>query len=323
MKPARLFRSAWLAATLLAIPMMAVPMLAPMTAMGATKGTTATDTLARFDDARQIVSLPNGIDMAYIDRGPRDGRPVILVHGYTDSARDWFPARAAFAPRDRLILIDLRGHGHSSKPACCYALVDFAWDIHLLMDHLGLQRADLVGHSLGSLVVQVFAENWPDRVKHAVLISSTGGLSPTPTPREQSERTAGFDFRTPISQLHDPIDPDSAFMRAWWSSPTPVDPDFLRRQRFDSAHIPAAIWLAVLDQALTGFDPQPGLARLKAPCLLIWGEKDPIMMPEVRRTLIAGLPGAQVVVFPGLGHNPFWEQPGTVVGRIDGFLDSP
>ncbi|GBQ29187.1 putative hydrolase [Gluconacetobacter sacchari DSM 12717] len=197
MKPGRLIRAAWLAAAMLAAPAAA-----------------GTETPARFDDARRIASLPDGIDMAYIDRGPRDGRPVILVHGYTDSARDWLPALSAFAPRDRLILIDLRGHGHSSKPECCYALVDFAWDIRLLMERLGLQRADLVGHSLGSLVVQVFAENRPDRVKHVVLIASTGGLSPTPTPRERAGRTAGFDSRTPISRLREPIDPDSAFMRA-------------------------------------------------------------------------------------------------------------
>lgn len=281
------------------------------------------ETPAQFDDARRTVSLPDGIDLAFIAIGPRDGRPVILVHGYTDSARDWFPALWAFSPRDRLIIVDLRGHGRSSKPGCCYALVDFAWDIRLLMDHLGLKRADLVGHSLGSLIVQVFAENWPDRVKHVVLVSSTGGPAAAPTPRERAERRAAFDFRTPISRLRDPIDPDSAFMRAWWSSPTPVDPDFIRRQRVDSAHIPAAVWLAVLDQGLTGFDPQPGLARLKAACLLIWGEKDPIMPPEVRRTLIAALPGAQVAIYPGLGHNPFWEQPRAVVGRIDRFLDGP
>ncbi|MBO1324961.1 alpha/beta hydrolase [Acetobacter sp. TBRC 12305] len=278
-------------------------------------------TLAQFDAARKVVSLPDGIDMAYIDIGPRDGRPVILVHGYTDSARDWFPALGAFSPHDdRLIIVDLRGHGRSSKPACCYALVDFAWDIHLLMDRLGVQKADLVGHSLGSMIVQVFGETWPERVRHVVLISSTGGPSAAPTPRERAERKTAFDFRTPISQLHDPIDPNSAFMRAWWSSPTPVDPEFLSRQREDSAHMPAAVWLAVLDQGLTGFDPQPGLARLKAPCLLIWGEKDPIMVPEVRHSLIAALPGAQVAIYPGLGHNPFWEQPNAVIGRIDRFL---
>ncbi|GAA4496486.1 alpha/beta fold hydrolase [Gluconacetobacter tumulicola] len=314
MMPVRLLRILRLALVWLAAPMVA----------GATVATGAgAETLAQFDNARRIVSLPDGIDLAVIEMGPRTGRPVILVHGYTDSARDWFPALGAFSPRDRLILVDLRGHGHSSKPACCYALVDFAWDLRLLMDRLGLQNADLVGHSLGSMIVQVFAENWPERAKHVVLISSTGGPSPTPTSQDLADRKDGFDFRTPISRLHDPIDPDSAFMRAWWSSPTPVDPAFLERQRVDSAYIPAAVWLAVLDQGLTGFDPHPGLARLKAPCLLIWGEKDPIMLPEVRRTLIAALPGAQVTVYPGLGHNPFWEQPRAVIDRIDRFLDTP
>jgi pimeloyl-ACP methyl ester carboxylesterase len=112
-------------------------------------------------------------------------------------------------------------------------------------------------------------------------------------------------------------------MIAWWDSPTPVDPDFIRRQRRDAAAIPIRVWLAVLDQGLpvnAYADLQGTLPRLKAPTLLIWGSKDPIMEPEVRQSLRDGLPGAKVQVFEGLGHNPFWEDPRGVADAINAFL---
>ncbi|GBQ66857.1 putative hydrolase [Ameyamaea chiangmaiensis NBRC 103196] len=283
-------------------------------------GSRASTELERYDASRQTIVLPNGERLAFIDRGPRDGTPVVLIHGYTDSARDWFPLVPALPAHYRLIIPDLRGHGASSKPDCCYTLVDFAYDIKLLLDHLGIARADIVGHSLGSLVTQSLAENWPDRVHRVVLISSSGGLKACPSDKERQERGSAMDFRTPILQLHDPIDPNSPFMKMWWSSPTPVDAEFLRRQRVDSAHMPARVWLAVLDQGLSGLDLQAGLPRLKAPTLLIWGEKDPIMTPEMRGTLVAGLPSAQVVTFAGLGHNAFWEKPANVASTIASFL---
>ena len=74
-------------------------------------------------------------------------------------------------------------------------------------------------------------------------------------------------------------------MVAWWSSPTPVNEEFIRRQRRDSARISLNVWLAVLDQGLGTSDLQATLPRLKAPCLLIWGEVDPIMGEGVRATL--------------------------------------
>ena len=114
-------------------------------------------------------------------------------------------------------------------------------------------------------------------------------------------------------------------MIAWWDSPTPVDPDFIRRQRKDAAGIPLRVWLAVLDQGLmptiSYADLQSTLPRLKAPTLLIWGSKDPIMEEDDAQDVAQALPAAKVKVFDGLGHNPFWEDPRGVADVINGFLD--
>ncbi|MGH8337692.1 MAG: alpha/beta fold hydrolase, partial [Gammaproteobacteria bacterium] len=202
---------------------------------------------------------------------------------------------------------------------CCYTRLDFAYDIKLLLDALGVKKADIVGHSLGSIVAQTFAEYWPGRTAKVVLISSTGGAPPGTAEKPH------MDFAAEIRKLKEPIDPNSPFMIAWWSSPTPVDPDFIRRQRRDAAAIPLSVWLAVLDQGLSAdtayADLQRTLPRLKAPALLIWGSKDPIMDEDVRQSLRHALPKAEVKIFDGLGHNPFWEDPKGVAAVINKFLN--
>jgi pimeloyl-ACP methyl ester carboxylesterase len=272
--------------------------------------------LDEFDALKKVLLLPNSEHLAYIDMGDPKGPPVVLIHGYTDNARDWVPLIPYLSKHYRLIVVDIRGHGRSDKPECCYARIDFAYDIKLLLDALHIAKADIVGHSLGSMITQVLAEQWPDRVRKVILISSTGGPRPGSRPEKPE-----FDFAAEIRKLQEPIDPDSPFMVAWWDSPKPVNPEFIRRQRRDAANIPLAVWLAVLDQGANPADIQRNLPKLKAPALLIWGSDDPIMEEEVRQTLREALPSATVKVFEGLGHNPFWEEPQAVAVVINEFLD--
>jgi pimeloyl-ACP methyl ester carboxylesterase len=273
--------------------------------------------LDAFEALKKTAHLPDGESLAYLTLGDPNGAPVVLIHGYTDNARDWVPLIPYLSKHFHLVVVDLRGHGRSSKPDCCYTLPDFAYDIVLLLDTLGVRKADVVGHSLGSMIAQVFAEDWPERTDKVVLISSTGGPPPGAPPKKPQ-----FDFAAQIRQLKEPLDPDSPFMVSWWDSPTPVDADFIRRQRRDSAAIPLRVWLAVLDQGLGDLaDLQRTLPRLKAPTLLVWGSADPIMEPAVRETLRRALPRAQVKIFSGLGHNPFWEDPHACAAVINAFLE--
>ena len=270
--------------------------------------------LDTFDAAKKSTALPNGETLASVEMGNPKGKPLVLIHGYTDNARDWVPLLPYLDQSRRIIVVDIRGHGKSSKPECCYTRFDFAYDIKLLLDAKKIGKADIVGHSLGSIITQTFAELWPERTNRVVLISSTGGPRPGSPPKPPK-----FDYAAQIRALKEPIEPDSPFMIAWWDSPTPVDADFIRRQRKDAAGIPLRVWLAVLDQGLAGENLQATLPRLVAPTLLIWGAEDPIMEEEVRQTLRAALPKAEVKIFDHLGHNPFWEKPAEVAEVINKF----
>jgi hypothetical protein len=84
--------------------------------------------LAAFDALKTKIVLPNGLRLAYARSGAPVGRPVVQIHGYTNTARDWVPLAPHLAKDLRLILVDIRGHGPVSKHECCYSRVDFAFD---------------------------------------------------------------------------------------------------------------------------------------------------------------------------------------------------
>src|SRR5258707_8088043 len=124
--------------------------------------------LDEFDGLKKVVLLPNSEHLAYIDMGDPKGPPVVLIHGYTDNARDWVPLIPYLSKHYRLIVVDIRGHGRSDKPECCYARIDFAYDIKLLLDALHIPKPDIFGHSLGTMTTQGLPDQCPARVPKAI-----------------------------------------------------------------------------------------------------------------------------------------------------------
>jgi pimeloyl-ACP methyl ester carboxylesterase len=276
---------------------------------GAAAAALTAERIENFDRRKTSTVLSNGQTIAYIEAGSKQAPAVVLIHGYTDSARDWLPVEPLLEKRFRLIIVDLRGHGASGKPECCYTRFDFAYDIELLLRSLQIRTADVVGHSLGSIVAQTLAELWPGRIRRLILISSTG----------TSFGTQGW--LTDVQRLEDPVDPDSRFMRDWWSQSIAINPEaFSSRQRRDAAAIPARLWRAIADQTLVGMDLEPMLPRVRAPTLLIWGARDTLVTEEGREVLRRGIAGSRVRIFDSLGHDLFWEDPSAVASAMTDFL---
>jgi pimeloyl-ACP methyl ester carboxylesterase len=285
-------------------------------AIGAASQTLTPAYLDRFEAQKMFVVLSNGERLAYIDEGPRNAPTLVLIHGYTDSARDWAPIAPLLTPRFRLLIVDLRGQGASGKPDCCYTRFDFAYDIKLLLNRLHIPSADIAGHSLGSLVAQTFAELWPESTRRLILISSTG----TAFGSDEPFKSPGW--LDPVMALRDPIDPDSAFMRDWWKISIEYNNEFARRQRHDAAAIPAPVWRAIADQSLIGVDLRSMLVRVQAPTLLVWGGRDTLVSEAGKDALRTGIARAEARIFPSLGHDLFWEDPPAVADALIGFLTS-
>ena len=240
--------------------------------------------------------------------GNPEGVPLLLIHGFTDNSRSW----SLIAPylKDRHIYaIDLRGHGESSAPECCYTFSDFANDAFLFLEEMNMNQVDLVGHSLGSMTAQMLAARYPESVRNVVLISTTTSTGGGP----------GTWLWDNIMMLEPPIEADGEFMVNWYWNPNPVDPEFIAAERAESANVPIHVWEGVLWGTNTA-DLAPISSLVTAPMMIIWGDQDQLMDAPQQENLRAAFPDARFETFQGAGHNMFWEQPERAAELIDSFL---
>lgn len=264
---------------------------------------------ADWAGAKKMVKLTNGISLAYVDIGTPTGKPTLLIHGYTDNSRSW-SLIAPYLKNRRLLAIDLRGHGKSDAPACCYAYTDFADDASLFLEAMGVAKADVIGHSLGSMTAQLLAAQHPDKVDHVVLISSTTAIGGGP----------GSWLWDNVTKLTAPIDPNSQFMKDWYANPNPVDEDYITRERTESAAVPLHVWNGVLWGTVVN-DLTLIAPMVKAPVLVLWGDQDGLFDLSHQEKLEKAYPEADFEIFKGAGHNMFWEFPEKAAKIINLYLD--
>lgn len=113
----------------------------------------------------------NGIEIGYQDRG--QGEPLVLVMGLGASSLKWEPHILCYEKHFRVLAIDNRGSGCSSKPECeAYSIADMAADVIALLDALGIERAHVNGISMGGAVAQYLAIHYPDRIKSVILTNT-------------------------------------------------------------------------------------------------------------------------------------------------------
>lgn len=271
---------------------------------------------------RRTVQLANGLRMGYVELGDPSRPALIFLHGYTNSSLGYLPLGRLLARDYHVFLLDQRGHGESDKPPCCYTRLDFAHDAKLFLDHFGIARAHIAGHSLGGMVAQTLAAFWPERIDRLMVIGSTIGRLSLPAPDSPPPPPTFGPLDAEIRALRDPIDPDSPFMKIWWTVPG-LDPQIQYHMRRESARIPAAIWNAILDQGDVSRDLRTTAGRIRAPTLLLFGGKDTLFTADDNRELARWLPHAQAVTLPDLGHSLPEEDPQAVAEVLRQFLRQP
>ncbi|MEE9274151.1 MAG: alpha/beta hydrolase [bacterium] len=114
----------------------------------------------------------NGVNLNYNVRG--DGPPLVLLHGFTASGYVWEPAQEFLAARAKVFTLDIRGHGDSEKPPGPYSIQGFADDLLALLNFLGLDKVDLMGHSMGGRTALLFALGHGDRLSRLMLVGASG-----------------------------------------------------------------------------------------------------------------------------------------------------
>jgi non-heme chloroperoxidase len=256
------------------------------------------------------VSVGPGLALDVGEAGPPDGRPVILIPGLSDSWPSYLPLMAEM-PRDlRLIAISLRGHGDSDKPAGQYSIAEMAGDVLSAMDGLGLVQADMVGHSLGSIVAQKLAEMAPERVRSLTLIGAFIRLGANPS-------VVGL-WDEAIAPMTEPIDP--GFVREFQESA--VGPDtprpIIERAVSESMKLRAEDWKDALAAGMAA-DLTHALARFDGPVLVLHGQLDDYCLVTEQAELAEG--GRRSLVSQAQwGHSPHWEHPSAVASLLARFL---
>jgi pimeloyl-ACP methyl ester carboxylesterase len=260
------------------------------------------------------VELAGRATLRVVERGDRRGRPVVLLHGLADSWRVFQPTIEELPPSLHIIAVTQRGHGDASRPTVGYGLPDLSADVLALLDALAVERAVIVGHSMGSAVALRFAVDHPERVRGLVLIGAGSQARGTPAARAYWDRV--------LAELHDPIPRDFVTTMAERSFVKCVPPELLATLIDESAKVPLHVWQGLLAARWRGDgDYANELTRVTAPTLLLWGDRDSRYPRSEQEALLAGIHGARLVVFAGAGHMLHVEEAEWCAREIGAFVD--
>ncbi len=272
----------------------------------------------------QRVSV-NGIEMVYDEAGSGE-RPFVLVHGFTGCRDDFASQLPALARLGRTIVPDQRGHGQSTNTgdAKTYNLVQLVDDLARLLDAIGVERCDLLGHSMGGMVALRFALAHPSRVLSLVAMD-TAAAPLGHVPRDMFEKGGEIGRSAGMEKLH-------AILRARAAeNPARTAADRRLEQEWGERY-----W-ARHRMRLTAMDPEaflalgialsdqeslvPRLAQIRCPTLVMVGEED-LAFLEPADVMEKGIPGARRVTIPRAGHSPQIETPEAWFGAIQAHLEA-
>jgi len=258
-----------------------------------------------------------------------NGPAVLLIHGIGDSSDTWASVIPGLAQHYRVIVPDLLGHGHSDKPRADYSIGGYANGMRDLLSVLGIDRATLVGHSLGGGIAMQFAYQYPERTERIVLVS-TGGVGRQVTPLLRAASLPGADLVLAALNLPGMRTQIGWLVKLLQMSGTRLGidgPDVLRVVDALPDATARAAFIRTL-RAVVDWRGQVGTLMDRCyltegmPTMLIWGDKDPIL-PALHAGLAhVAMPGSRLELFPNTGHFPFHTEPQRFLSVIRDFIDT-
>jgi pimeloyl-ACP methyl ester carboxylesterase len=235
------------------------------------------------------------------------GPPLLLIHGLGYARWGWEPVVEPLARSFDVILFDNRGVGESDVPPGPYTAAELADDAVQVLDEAGVERAHVVGTSLGGMVAQELALGRPERVERLVLACTTpGGPQAFPMPQRTVDLMVAR--ATLREYVENALEPDARLEL--------VDRILEHRERTAQPFEP---WAA---QAAAGaaFDAYDRLGALTVPALVQHGDGDVVVDPRNGDLLAELIPDASLSVYAGCGHLFMWQEPQRFVTELEGFL---
>jgi pimeloyl-ACP methyl ester carboxylesterase len=261
----------------------------------------------------------DGVTVCYVDEGAGDD-VVVLLHPMASTLKVWRPTIAALRARHRVIAVDLPGHGKSAKPRSFrYHPESFARVVHRLLDHLRVGRVTLVGNSNGGATALALTLRHPERVRRLVLVDSAGAGGHTELQREIVHSTFRERNLKTIVPWFLRLTVRVLMFAERNSYTDEYVEDFVRQRQAVEFDDWAAAQVRVV-HAVMAWDASPRLGRVRAPTLIVHGERDRAVSRAVSERFARAIPGARLVVLKGVGHMPEVEAPAAFNREVEAFL---
>jgi 3-oxoadipate enol-lactonase len=227
------------------------------------------------------------------------GRPVVLIHGFTNAGWSWMNQIAALVFAGYSVVVpDLYGHGLSDPATTETTVDDLTRDVIALLDHLAIERASVCGLSLGGMIAQTLALEQPQRVDRLVVANSRAAFNDPAT----ADLVAGW-----VEMFRQPGGPLKRFQATW---PVMLNASYRQSSAGQATY---ATWcrlaerhsgssLANVALGMRAFDVAGRLRAIACPTLVIAGEEDKLFPPAIAREVSDAVPGAQFALIPGAAH---------------------
>jgi pimeloyl-ACP methyl ester carboxylesterase len=264
----------------------------------------------------------NGHTIFFAVKG--EGKPVILLHGFGAAMWVWEKQVEALSKDRRVYLLDLIGHGFSDRPRIPYRPETYIHFLKDFMDRAGIERATLVGNSMGGGLAWAMTALFPERVDKLILINSM--------PPDVLDQVRNDSFRTLVAIRNIPLLPYLVIasrnrnsvkwiLQECVSDIKLITPEILDRQHRISS-IKGTTWAlySTFKNAEDAKELGGHLSTVSQPTLLIWGERDVIFPTPVAESLQQAIPGSKLRLIEGSGHIPMWEASDEVNRAILDFL---
>jgi non-heme chloroperoxidase len=276
-------------------------------------------TNGRAELATRTVTGGGGVQLHVVEAGNPRGRPIVFLHGFSQSWLAWSRQMRSDLPADyRLVAMDLRGHGRSEKPEWGYDDSRlWAEDVRAVIQALGLEEPVLCGWSYGSLVILDYVRHWGDGALGGIVfvagLSRLGSeaamavISP-----EVRALVPGF-FASEVQQSASSL---AALLRLCFVAEPSADDQYLMLGY--NLAVPPPVRQALFSRV---FENDDAMASIRRPVLLVHGAEDAVVDPIVVEQHKKVMPHARTVVMAGVGHAPFWEDAAGFNQRLRAFCE--
>ncbi len=271
--------------------------------------------------------LLHGHDLSYVDSG--SGPAVLFIHGILGSQRQWEHLVDTMDDDHRVLVPDLFGHGDSAKPMGDYSLSSHAATMRDLLDHLGIDKVTLVGHSLGGGIAMQFFYLFPERVERLVLVSS-GGLGREVNLVLRAATLPGAAPVLSVAASAPVLSRVEALSRGaskvGWRPGSDISAiwrGFSSLGDRESRRAFLATTRAVIDiggQSISAHDHLEG--SLPIATMIVWGSKDRMIPAWHAISAQRAIPECRVELFEGAGHFPHLDDPDRFARLLRGFIAS-